>query len=443
MRRLIILACLLLAPHELRAGTMGFLHYRWRNDEVRTWRVGHEEVPNQEKGDVVAGCATQYYGWSNHLIGSQKNFTIANDGDRYYDVDDPDDVIWWEQMPAGECALAHARFELDPISMNTRIKKVHVQFTTRLDPSNQCTGYPEYYGDYCWYHCPSPGPSNCAPEKTFDWTSTLAHEFGHALVGLGHYSPCNFWESVMWPYASHSCEMHRDPGTMDQSWSEWTLRDLIGDMYEPLNDSVMDAPNLGDGVLGAPPQMLIQEGYLPAYADVDFWRFDVTGSSPGAGHRLEIVIVCYDPSMRLKARIYQAWNAHQDLEANAVGQDLVYDQPAENTTYHVGVTTTNAMGGSHGAHYGIVAQLYRPVCDLPEGENAGSELAVIHHRREVRGVGTGVLELYDAGGRLIHPQDVRGRWTVSYADLRLSSGVYFLRMVAREGITKSRMVVVK
>lgn len=447
MKRLHLLLCMWLclqmAPGALQAGTMGLLGYRWRNDEISAWKVGHTQVPDQNKGEIVSACASQYYAWWNLLSGSQLNFTFYDDGDRYYNVSDPQNAIWWEQMPSGECALAHSRIELEPLSMDMRIRKVHIQFTTRLDASNQCTGYPEFYGDYCWYHCPAPGPSACSPQKTYDWSSTLAHEFGHAVVGLGHYTPCNFTESIMWPAADNDCALHRDPGTVDASLAAWTLRDLMNDAHEPENDLMTDAPPLGSGILGSPWDQASLIGALPGYADLDCWRFDVTGAQPGLGMRLEVVIICYDPTMRLKARIYQSGNPLVDLEATTPGEDLRYDCLAENSPYHVCVTSRQGRGGEQGADYGVVAQLYWPVADVPVMEEAGPRIAVLHHRQEVRGVGDGRLELFDAAGRRVDSEEVRGAWVRSYASLRLGSGVYFLRCTTNDGSTRSKLVVVR
>lgn len=438
---LVLLGCL--GPAPVRA-SMGYLGMRWNQDSHPFVAVGHEELRNRDKAQVVSMIQSAFADWTNRLEAGSLSFMFFDDGDRTYWPEDPGSAVWWGQPPAGACLLASSELMITPQTLNRRTDRFQIRLSTRLDAGNACAD-PDWTGDYCWYACEDHPASACDADHTYDARSCLLHEAGHAAIGLGHYTPCDWAASVMFPAAEANCTRHGQLGYTDISTTAWTLRNIHSDPSEPSNDYLTGAVTLGTGQLWNPPiNQLAEAGHLPGHADLDAWVFQVNGMPMNEGYFVTFIVWADDPTLRLRMAIYQNMERIQDLSASRPNEDLWWDTLAENAEYRVFVTTTDGIGGGTTNRYVVGAQLYRPATSTPEDHPDPEDLRVIQSLQLVRGRGSGVLSLYDVGGRSILSVPVEGNdWTVSLRDRGLGSGAYFLRLVTPSGCSRARVVILR
>jgi hypothetical protein len=433
-----------LTPGLAAGGVMQLMGIRWNQETQVQVDVGHEEVQNLTKQEVLEMFRLQFASWTNLLEAGSLHFNFSDASDTIYDENYPFNAAWWGQPSPGRCALGGvARFPA-PYTLNRRYDHILIQVTTRLDPSNLCED-PDWYGEYCWYDCRFDPQSGCDALHTYDARSVLTHEAGHAAIGLGHYTPCNWSQSVMYEGAEAGCAQHWVLGTADESTAGWSLRSINSDLNEPANDYLTGAVFMESGELYDPPyNQLGVDGSVPGHADLDAWKLNVTGMPLNDGYAINFLLICQDPAIRLRMVVYKGFQQIQDLQAALDGDDVQWHEEAENGEYRVFVTTADGVGDGNSNQYTLVAQLYHPVMAAPEVAPAVSSLQVIHPLQLVRGSGTGLLEVFDAGGQELLALPVQGDdWSMSLLDRRLPTGVYFLRLRRPSGSAGAKLVVIR
>jgi hypothetical protein len=185
---------------------MSLRDYRWQHTQQGIpIEVGHFEVANMSRSGLLTAVQSAVNGWTGPLAGP--TFVVVDGGDAVYDhhaMDGRNSVCWF----LSDCSIGDVTVSGQPTT------KARPGGRCRLPPGHGCP-----WGDYCWYDCATAHSHPCAPDDEYDAQTVLLHEFGHGIVGLDHYSPCDWTQSVMFSHADVNCARHRELGTADVQYA--------------------------------------------------------------------------------------------------------------------------------------------------------------------------------------------------------------------------------
>jgi hypothetical protein len=215
---------------------MGLRDYRWDHTQQGVAvRVGHFEVANMTRPQLLTAVQSAINDWTAPLNGP--TFVAVDGGDIQFShaYMDGQNTVCWDFLP--DCGIGAVTCFRSADNFFKRALEMDVV----LSPGGH--GCP--WGDYCWYDCAAAHSHPCGPDDEYDAQTILLHEFGHGIVGLNHYAPCDWTESVMFANADVGCARHRALGQTDARYARTEFDGIRSDLNEPGDDGLVGATDLG------------------------------------------------------------------------------------------------------------------------------------------------------------------------------------------------------
>jgi hypothetical protein len=400
---------------------MGLLPARMPTDAEIVMYLGHDEVRNLERSEVLDRIEAAAASWTSCFQGTaiQVSATLGPDVEygEEYDPSYPFRVCWTYAL---HCSLATTTGYTSDLSLRKRLTGALIWLGLGADSFCE-------WGPYCWYDCSLPHDDECGLDS-YDVEYILRHEFGH-MFGLDHYAWCDYGESVMYGEADLGCARH-ELGSVDVAYAQWMYEGIQWDEDEPDDDYSTGATYLG--VL-SPSQNQIQDNgnELPGLNDIDWKVFQAIDLDEEVGV-LVFTLVNYEGVGDLDMVIICNHVPVAYDTTSAPGDGEFQDLPARNGVWHVAVFSNDYR---QAGEYGLVVQYYRPTSSASYGKAGIPRIELVNALQEIRGWDLpedGRLALYDIQGRLVREWQVpRGRtWAISLRGLGLASGVYWVRVLA-------------
>jgi hypothetical protein len=433
MRKILILAVILVVPAVALAWTMGLQGMKWPSDAgMKDLYFGHEAVQDMGRVDVEHLCEDVSNAWTDQLYAGPV-FNLIEQGDGFqYDGRDPDgySTLCW-RVDDGTCAVGHAYQHWDLARKAPwSIAEIDLQL---LEGGTACGGY------YCWFDCSTPGDFCADEDLSFDARNVLTHEWGHAAAGFDHFSPKNHDLSCMYHIVDGCCRTF-PMGSVDIELANWAYG--FGDRDEPVNDYLDTATDLGS---------LLDDGQvgnnfadkLIGYVDVDIFEFYCT---LGSDHQLDgLVNPNENTESRFGAQVFFEETSQGTFTSSAPGGEVYFQLPARVGNWQVRVFTTNYYAAPY--PYLFLAQAFRAVCtaDTPNDGPLSFQFNTMTKLAWGTALNSGGrLQLFDVGSRILWERGLpSGESWSERIEQDLASGVYFVRLVDGGRHAVKQFVVVK